>query len=319
MKSVVISGWGRCGKSFITTGIALNLKNCGYFKPIGERRLIGNKMVDEDIPLMKEICNLSFEDEEICPGLSFPEKDIDMERIKTSYSKISQDKDYMLIESDLVRGERNHLGGFHIAEALDAKLVLVIEEKRWMDEVAFLKELQKELIFGVILNKVRNPSEIDKKDEFLGILPYKEEFSAISSLQVKEALDANCLAGCDGLSKMVENVLVGAMTPQYASSYFERTKDKAVITGGDRTDLILSALNKDTSCVITTGDIIPSPEVIRKAEIRKIPLLSVAEDTLTTVCKIEAIIPKITLDNKAKLSLVKELTEPLIDKIFVNV
>lgn len=316
MQGVVISGWGKCGKSFITAGIALNLKNCGYFKPIGERRLVGSKMADEDILLMKEICNLSFKDEELCPGLSFPEKDIDIGRIKTSYSKISQDKDYMLIESDLVRGERKHLGGFHITEALNAKLVLVIEENAWMDEMAFLKELQGDLIFGVILNKVRNPSEIDKKDEFLGILPYREEFSGISSLQIKETLDATCLAGCDGLSKIVENVLIGAMTPQYASSYFERTQNKAVITGGDRTDLILSALTEGTSCIITTGDIIPSPDAIRKAEIRKIPLLSVSWDTLTTASKVEAIIPKIILDNKAQLSLLKELTEPLIDKIF---
>lgn len=316
MKSVVICGWGRCGKSFIITGLGLNLKNCGYFKPIGERRPIGTKMIDEDISLMKEVCGISQNDEEICPGLLFPEKDIDMEIIKTSFSKTSQGKDYMLIEADLIKGERKHLGAFHIAKALDTKCVLVIEEKDgWMDEMGFLKELGGGLIFGIILNKVKGASKI-KNNELLEIIPYREEFSAISSLQIKEALDANCLAGCDGLSKMVENVLVGAMTPQYATSYFERTQNKAVITGGDRTDLILSALTEDTSCVITTGDIIPAPEVIRKAEIRKIPILSVSWDTLTTANKIEAIIPRITHNNKAKLSLVKELTERLVDKIF---
>ncbi len=316
MKSVIISGIGRCGKSFIATGLALNLKNCWYFKPIGEKRLYNNKMVDEDISLMKEICGLSLQDEEICPGLFFPEKDISLKEIKTSYNKISQNKDYIIIESDLIRGERKHLGGFHIAEALNTKIVLVIEEKNeWRDEMAFLKECGGELILGVILNKASNLNEI-KKDEFLGIIPYNEEFSAISVSQVKEAIDANCLAGDDGLSKMIENVLVGAMTPQYALGYFERTQKKAVITGGDRTDLILSALTEDTSCIITTGDIIPDPEVIRKAEIRKIPLLSVSWDTLTTVEKIEKIIPRISYDNKAKLSLIKELTKPLADAIF---
>lgn len=314
MKSVVISGLGRCGKSFISTGLALNLKNCGYFKPIGERRLVGGKMIDEDLSLMKRICGISQDDEEICPGLLFPEKDIDIEMVKASYNKLSQDKDYIVIESDLIRGERKHLGAFHIAKTLDTKLVLVVKEKNsWMDELSFLKEVGG--VSGVIFNKVKNIPEI-KKDEFLGIIPYKEEFSAISNYEIKESLGATCLAGEDGLSKMIEHVLVGAMTPQYALGYFERTQNKAIITGGDRTDLILSALTEDTSCVIITGDIIPSPEVIRKAEIRKIPLLSVALDTLTTANKIEDIIPRITFDNKAKLSLIKELTKPLVDKIF---
>ncbi|MEW6679878.1 MAG: DRTGG domain-containing protein [bacterium] len=313
MKSIIVSGIGRCGKSFLSIGFALNLKNCGYFKPIGERRLIGGKMIDEDISLMKEICKISFSDEEICPGLFFPEKDISLEKIKEAYNKISEDKDYIIIESDLVRGEKKHLGGFHIAKALNTKILLVIEEKNgWEDEMAFLKELGGEAILGVVLNKASQTI----KGEFLGIIPKREEFFSISVSQIHEALDANVLAGDDGISKMVEHILVGAMTPQYALGYFERTDKKAVITGGDRTDLILSALTEDTSCIITTGDIIPSPEVIRKAEIRKIPILSVSWDTLTTADKIEKIIPRINPDNKAKLSLIKELTESLADAIF---
>lgn len=315
MKSVIISGLGRCGKSFITTGLALNLKNCGYFKPIGERRRIGDKMIDEDIHLMKKICNISLNDEEICPGLFFPEKDIDIETIKASYNKLSAFKDYILIESDLIRGERKRLGAFHIVKALDSKLVLVIEEKDgWKDEIAFLKELGGGVISGIILNKSKEPPQ--EKGEFLEIIPYKEEFSTISCKQIKETLNANCLAGCDGLSKMVENTLIGAMTIQYASSYFESVKNKVVITGGDRTDLMLSALTQDTSCIIATGDIIPPPEVIEKAERRKIPLLSVPWDTLTTSEKVEDIIPRIRYDDKVKLDLIKELTKPLADKIF---
>jgi len=315
MKSVIVSGIGRCGKSFIATGLALNLKNCGYFKPIGERRLVSGKMVDEDISLMKEICGLSLQDEEICPGLFYPEKEISIDKIKGGFDKISQDKDYMVIEGDLIRGEVKHLGALHIAKELDIKILLVIEEKNgWMDEAAFLKECTGDVILGIVLNKAEETKS--KINELLGIIPYNEEFSAISVEQIKEALDANILAGDSGLLKMVENVLVGAMTPQYALSYFERTEKKAVITGGDRTDLILSALTEDTSCVIATGDIIPSPEVIRKAETRKIPLLSVSWDTLTTASKVESIIPRISPDNKAKLSLIKELTKPLADTIF---
>ncbi|MEW6006580.1 MAG: DRTGG domain-containing protein [bacterium] len=316
MKSIVISGIGRCGKSFIACGLALNLKNCGYFKPLGERRLCGGKMIDEDISLMKKICYLSFEDEEICPGFLFPEKPVDIEKIKEAYNKVSQDKDCIVVEGDLIRGERKHLGAFHIAKALNTKILLVVEEKNgWEDEMAFLKEVGRDLILGVVLNKVRNLDEV-KKEGFLGIIPYKEEFFALSVSQIKEVLNANILAGDDGISKMVEHILVGAMTPQYALGYFERTDKKAVITGGDRTDLILPALTEDTSCIITTGDIIPSPEVIRKAEVRKIPILSVSWDTLTTASKIEGIIPRISPDNKAKLSLIKELTKPIVDTIF---
>ncbi|HAW49796.1 TPA: hypothetical protein DCX16_02450 [bacterium] len=316
MKSIVISGIGRCGKSLVTAGFILNFKNCGYFKPIGEKRKVGGRMIDEDVYLMKKIANISLSDYDICPGLDFPEVDIDIEKIKSAYQKAVENKDHIIIETDIVRGARNGLSSFEIADALNTKILLVIEEKDgWEDEMAFLKRQGEELIKGVVLNKVKNLDLVDK-DAFLGTIPYTEGFSSVSCAQIQEALSANILAGNGGLLRQVENILVGAMTPKYAMPYLERIPNKTIITGGDRTDLILSVLTEDTSCIVLTGDIIPFPEVIEKAEIKKIPLLSVPWDTHTTLDKIETVIPKINPDNKARLSSIKEITNSLCKAVF---
>ena len=59
---------------------------------------------------------------------------------------------------------------------------------------------------------------------------------------------------------------VGAMTADAALSRFRRSSNKAVITGGDRTDIQLAALETSTTCLILTGNLRPSPLVIKQAE-----------------------------------------------------
>ena len=57
----------------------------------------------------------------------------------------------------------------------------------------------------------------------------------------------------------------------------------AVVTGGDRTELQMAALETSTHCLILTGRIPPKEIIIERAESLEIPVLSVDTDTLTTV------------------------------------
>ena len=80
----------------------------------------------------------------------------------------------------------------------------------------------------------------------------------------------------------------------------------AVITGGDRTDLALAALNEDVSCLILTGFIQPDIKLIAAANERNIPLILSPSDTYTTMRNMMRLKPGIQED---EIKLVQKLVE----------
>jgi len=64
-------------------------------------------------------------------------------------------------------------------------------------------------------------------------------------------------------------------------SYLRRGRDKCVITGGDRSDIALAALETSTALIIFTGNIEPAPHIQSKAEEKGIPLIVAPGDTYT--------------------------------------
>jgi hypothetical protein len=73
-----------------------------------------------------------------------------------------------------------------------------------------------------------------------------------------------------------------------------------VITGGDRIDVQLVALETSTSLLILTGNIQPSVQVINKAEEKQVPILVVAGDTLTSVERAEEMFGRVRFHQPAK-------------------
>jgi BioD-like phosphotransacetylase family protein len=120
-----------------------------------------------------------------------------------------------------------------------------------------------------------------------GVVPDHRELTLPTVQDVVNALEAEVLSGKGSLDRIVDNYLVGAMSPEAAMSWLRRGVDRAFITGGDRADLILMALETKPSTIILTGNIYPSAQVISAAESKGIPLLLVADDTFTTVTKLE--------------------------------
>jgi len=60
--------------------------------------------------------------------------------------------------------------------------------------------------------------------------------------------------------------MVGAMNVDSALAHFRRQPNKAVITGGDRPDIQLAALETSTRCLILTGNLPPNPLIIGRAK-----------------------------------------------------
>jgi BioD-like phosphotransacetylase family protein len=82
---------------------------------------------------------------------------------------------------------------------------------------------------------------------------------------------------------LVENMTVGAMTADAALSRFRKYSNKAVITGGDRTDIQLAALETSTTCLILTGNLRPSPLIVKQAEEFGVAILLVRKNTMETI------------------------------------
>ena len=116
-----------------------------------------------------------------------------------------------------------------------------------------------------------------------------------------QRLDAQVLTQRYDPLALVETFTVGAMTIEAALSRFRRQQNKAVITGGDRTDIQLAALETSTVALILTGNLQPSPLVVQQAEALGVPVLLVKDNTMETVNRIEQGYGKTRLAEPQKL------------------
>lgn len=96
-------------------------------------------------------------------------------------------------------------------------------------------------------------------------------------------------------------------------TYRQVTPGKAVITGGDRSDIQMVALDTPTVCLILTGNLRPTQEVLNKATSRSIPIVLVKEDTLTTVEKIDQLVGKLPVRTDKKVTQANKLFNQYVD------
>jgi hypothetical protein len=112
---------------------------------------------------------------------------------------------------------------------------------------------------------------------------------------------------------MVESLTVGAMNVNSALEYFRQRQNMAVITGGDRTDLQLAALESSTNCLILTGHTPPQQLILARAEDLEIPILTVDFDTLTTVEIVDRAFGTVRLHENIKVECMQQLIEEHFD------
>jgi BioD-like phosphotransacetylase family protein len=103
------------------------------------------------------------------------------------------------------------------------------------------------------------------------------------------------------------------MTAETALHRFREYPNKAVITGGDRTDIQLAALETSTSCLILTGNLQPSPVIVKQAEAFGVAVLLVRENTMETIEAIERVFGKSHLGQPAKLAQFEQLFAQHVD------
>jgi len=334
------------GKTVVVLGLALEARSrgmsVGYFKPIGlASSLTGEgSFVDEDIETVGKILQLREKPDVICPFLLEGEEFldevgrrglIDIKRISDCFGDISSEKDIVFIEggTKFWTGSFAHLSSPEIARELGAEMLIVSRGKddSAVDGLLHAYGYCRAMgvpVLGAVINQVPNErmertAEVVKPFlegeglSVVGVLPEEAGLRAMSVRRIWQALGGKVLAGEDGLDRTVQNFLVGAMTMESAMRYFRRAKDKVIITGGDRTDIILAGMEAGASALILTGNIQPTIKILPRADDQRVPIILVPHDTFTTLGLVRKIVGKIKPGDGARIAMARRLLSDRID------
>ena len=181
-----------------------------------------------------------------------------------------------------------------------------------------------EAMCGVIINRVPATKRefveetarpyLEKNNiPVFGVLPEVSGLAALTVEELIEELDAEVVTETKTTDAVIENLTIGAMTAEAALSRMRKQRNKAVITGGDRTDIQLAALETSTTCLVLTGNLKPSPLIIKQADQMGVPVLMVAENTMEAIERIDRIFGKTRLGQTAKLEQFQSLLTEHVD------
>ncbi|MBU7027469.1 MAG: AAA family ATPase [Theionarchaea archaeon] len=341
MDKLVVGSMRRsAGKTSFIVGLIQALqkqKTFGYMKPFGDRLLYRKKRLwDYDSALIANIFGLKEDPENITIAFEHSkikymyDEQATKEKLAEMAANTGEGKDVLLVEGgkDLTHGVSVYLDAVSVTTYLDGGLLLVIsgDEDSIIDDITFVKKYvnMKDVNFkGVVINKVQDIKDftdiyVDTITEMgitvLGVIPYETELTYVSVGYLAEFLFAKVLAGENGLNNVAKNIFVGALSANAAlrNPLFSK-EDKLIITGGDRTDMILAALDSDTAGIVLTNNIVPPPTIISKAKDRGIPLLLVSFDTFQCAKKIDDLEPLVTKDDTEKIQLLGNVVQEHVD------
>ena len=345
MKSIYITSLERySGKTAICLALGKRLKadgySVGYLKPLSlQPWMVAGKIADEDASFVKEILELDVDPWDLSPVVITPDflfqhlGDGDetqlMDHVKNAVQLTGQDKDVLLLEggASLREGYAVNLPTPEVARELSSHVLVAVKYRsdiRVLDDTLSAKTRLGDLLSGVVINRVPREAAdylknlaipyLEKQGiPIFGALPEERSLAALTVTELIEVLDAEVLTRDCDLESMVETLTVGAMTADVALRRFREYTNKAVITGGDRTDIQLAALETSTTCLVLTGNLQPSQLIIKQAEDFGVSVLLVRENTMETIEAIEQVFGKTRLGQPDKLAEVEALFAESLD------
>jgi BioD-like phosphotransacetylase family protein len=336
----------RVGKTLLSIGMMQKLqqegKKVAYFKPIGIPKAAFSLKADRDVGFIQNTVFRTSLPYDIISPVSIPDcyyvdlidakkKENNLQIINNSFNELSKNYDFMIIEGapSIKKFIRVGLDDVTIAQSLGINELVFIETEssdKCIDNLFFSKkyfEFRNIKIKGVIFNNIDYDYKARIKElednhikrygiPIIGIIEQSIELHSPRVIEIQEGIGGELLndAASDNLDNRVETTLIGAMNAQAALKYLRQAKRAAVITGGDRTDLALAALNENVTTLILTGFIRPDAAVINAANEKKIPIILSPSDTYTTLRNIDRLKPGIQED---EIDLALNLVENQID------
>jgi len=330
------------GKTLVCIGLGKRFQSDGisvaYFKPLGRLPVrVGKVLTDQDGVAMEEILGLRDPLDLVCPVVLTQDLTIQAytrkiksieKKVMDAYTKITRDRDLVLIGGGGNLDEGSFLGipGKKLIKKMKAKAMLVdkCETDILVDPILAASEVLGDNLIGVVLNRIA-PAKVDyfrrrivpflnrEGIKVLGMIPQDTILNAISIGELRDNLGGEILCCDDKMDELVEHFMIGAMNVEGALRYFRKVRNKAVITGGDRPDIQLAALETATRCIVLTGNLVPNDIIVSRAEEREVPMIVVKEDTLTTVEKIENLLRRLRVSGRRKVARAVELVNQEID------
>lgn len=323
------------GKRLIADG-----HQVGYLKPLSlQPWRVQDKWADEDAGFVKEALNLDTEPWEMSPVVLTREylqelirKDEAVElmaEVKSAREAAAQGKDLLIFEGggSLREGYAVGLPNPVVAAELGSNVLAIVkyrEELRLLDDALTAHTRLGDLLRGAIINRVPDDASdfvsqdavpyLEKKGiPVLGVLPETRGLEAISVSELHAVLNGELLTEKHDPDALIETITVGAMTSDVALSHFRKQSKKVVITGGDRADIQLAALETSTVCLVLTGNLRPSPLILRQADESGVAIILVPENTLETVEAIDRIFGKTRMAQPAKMEQFQTLFDEHVD------
>ena len=316
------------GKTMAVLGILdfwkSNGLKIGYFKPIGKNfTLKEDTKVEEDVLLIKERFALEDDLSLMCPFYLGHQDYIDLvlgklgdaeSKIYSAYEQVKRGKDAVLIGGgqDLFDGFSVGVSNISFIEKFKTPVLLVdapVFGDVNLDAIFAMRHRLGDRLLGVILNRLPSESVDFTRKYFVpflenkgvkvwGLVPANPKLNSLSIGEIMDVLGGKLICCEDRKEEAVENIMVGAMNVESALKHFRAQANKAVITGGDRADIQLAALETPTKVIILSGGMYPDSCVISTAQSKNVPMMVVADDTMTVVNKMDSAVRKVGVRGK---------------------
>jgi uncharacterized protein len=318
------------GKSAVCVGLLERARadglSIGYMKPVSVSvTRTEDATIDEDAAFVRRHFNLPDPLERLAP---VPLTQNAVERVlrgqgpdfakqlRDAYLSVSSGRDFVVLEgaNHWAEGSLVDLSADEISDTLQAPVLLVSHYRTTLavDAILAVQRYLGDRLVGVLINQVDGqqlefvksrvvPYLEQRGIPVFGILARDAQLAGMTVADLHEHLGGQLIGQQAWTNRIIEHLMIGAMGAESALSHFRRRANKALITGGDRSDLQLAALETSTSALVLTGNIRPAARVIDVAEDREVPIIVVADDTITAVERAEAVFGRIRFKQEAKI------------------
>ncbi len=337
------------GKSALVLGIARQLKalNMGvrFGKPLATSLELNtdalnssSSLIDDDVRFIGSIIGLT--EDQLIPSVdilasntaekrlidSFFDPGEGFQTLKNKLGDSFEGLNILEAAGSIHEGILYGLSLDQLAKDFDSKVLLVHlwKDSRSVESLISAKHQLADRLLGVVLNAV-TPDDVKELKEkvvpalavlgidVFGVMPRSPLLRSVTVDELVRRLNARVVCCSDRLELMVETLSIGAMSVNSAMEFFRKSRNMAVVTGADRTDIQLAALEASTQCLILTGAGNPLPQLINRAEELEVPLLKVDSDTLSTVEVIEQAFGHVRLHEDVKAAYAFRLVEEHCD------
>jgi uncharacterized protein len=294
------------GKTAIAAGIAINLVNAGkkvgYLKPQAAEK----GKADGDILFMRKTLGLA-----------------DM----VNAPDIIAGRDSVLVEARLGAKATDAASkdAYGAAKEMKAKVIAVEAYTGKPTEHADLYKGFGDSFLGIVTNKV--PQGLVKKAreaaasspiKVLGLIPENRILLAITVAELAESIKGKIVNKKGDTTELVENYMLGALTPDSGLDYFKRKTNKAAVIRQERADMQLAALETPTAALVLAGSTgAPIYQVTSKADKKGVSVITTESEIADIVKNIETTIAKARINQDKKLAKLGEMVKQNLDmKIF---